>query len=83
MDGTKMGAAEGRLPEAGSLPRPSLGCSCHSQGFRGPSTLSFCLPTLASCSKASHLTGSFLGVLLPGLASLGTTALYLSFFTLL
>lgn len=76
-DGPEMEAAEGRRPEAGSLPHPSLGCSCHNQGFLGPSTLSFCLPILASCSKASHLTGSFLGVLFTG--SLGTTALYLSF----
>lgn len=33
---------EGRLPEAGSLPHSSCGCSCHSQGLLlGPSTLSF------------------------------------------
>lgn len=39
---------------------------CHSQELLGPLTLSLCLPTVASCSKASH--SAFLGVLFTGLS---------------
>lgn len=40
-DGATVGAPEERLPEVGKLATPTLGCSLHSQGLLGLSTLSF------------------------------------------